>query len=49
MASAINIFLFSRFKHLQFHVVDYPPSPPEIVSVTQDWGNLLHGIRSALS
>ena len=27
MASAINIF-FSRFKHFQFHVVDYPPPPP---------------------
>ena len=37
MASAINVFLFSRFKHFQFHVVDYPPPPPpEIVSLTQD-------------
>ena len=40
MASAINVFLFSRFKHFQFHVVDYPP-PPEIVSLTQDQALLI--------
>ena len=37
MDSAINLILFSRFKHFQFHVVDYPPPlHPEIASLTQD-------------
>ena len=27
MDSAINVFLFSRLKHFQFHVVDYPLPP----------------------
>ena len=26
MDFAINVFLFSRFKHFQLRVVDYPPS-----------------------
>ena len=40
MASAINVFLFSRLKHFQFHVVDYPLLP-EIVSLTQDQALLI--------
>ena len=40
MASAINVFLFSGFKHFQFNVVDYPP-PAEIVSLTQDQALLI--------
>ena len=47
MASAINVFLFSRFKHFQFHVVDYPPPSPEIVSLTQDQALLI--LHSTLS
>ena len=41
MASAINIFLFSRFKQFQFHVVDYPPPSMEIVSLNQDQALLI--------
>ena len=40
MACAVNVFLFSRFKHFQFHVVDYP-LPPAIVGLTQDQALLI--------
>ena len=40
MGSTINIFLFSRFKHFQLHVVDCPP-PLEMVSLTQDQALLI--------